>query len=43
MELSFTSVDELVNYVLRIAINKQAAGTELSEEDTQSVTARLKN
>ena len=39
---SFTSVDELVNYVLRIAINKQAAGTELSEEDTQSVTARLK-
>ena len=39
---SFTSVDELVNYVLRIAINKQAEGTELSEEDTQSVTARLK-
>jgi|HubBroStandDraft_6_1064221.scaffolds.fasta_scaffold6733552_1 hypothetical protein len=39
---SFTSVDELVNYVLRIAINKQATGTELSEEDTQSVTARLK-
>ncbi len=40
---SFKSVDDLVNYVLRIAINKQAGATEeLSEEDTESVTARLK-
>jgi hypothetical protein len=38
---SFASVDDLVNYVLRIAITKKAE-TDLSPEDSASVTARLK-
>ena len=38
---SFASVDDLVNYVLRIAIAKKAEA-DLSPEDSASVTARLK-
>jgi hypothetical protein len=38
---SFASVDDLVNYVLRIAITKKAEA-DLSPEDSASVTARLK-
>jgi len=37
----FATVDDLVNYVLRTAISKKTA-TELSEKDTEAVTARLK-
>jgi len=38
---SFGSVDDLVNYVLRIAITKKTE-TDLSPEDSANVTARLK-
>jgi Arc/MetJ-type ribon-helix-helix transcriptional regulator len=36
----FSSVDDFVNYVLRIAVGKQKS--ELTQEDTESITARLK-
>ena len=36
----FSTVDDFVNYVLRIAIGKDQG--ELSEEDTSAITDRLK-
>jgi Arc/MetJ-type ribon-helix-helix transcriptional regulator len=36
----FVSVDDFVNYVLRIAVGKQKE--ELDQEDTEAITARLK-
>ena len=36
----FATVDDFVNYVLRIAVGKQKA--ELNQEDTDAITARLK-
>jgi metal-responsive CopG/Arc/MetJ family transcriptional regulator len=36
----FSTVDDFVNYVLRIAVGKQKE--ELDKEDTEAVTARLK-
>ena len=36
----FASVDDFVNYVLRIAVGKQKE--ELGQEDTEAITARLK-
>ena len=38
---SFGTVDDLVNYVLRIAITKKTE-KDLSPEDSANVTARLK-
>ena len=36
----FKTVDDFVNYVLRIAVGKKK--TELSQEDTEAITARLR-
>jgi len=36
----FATVDDFVNYVLRIAVGKQKE--ELDQEDTEAITARLK-
>jgi len=36
----FASVDDFVNYVLRIAVGKQKE--ELDQQDTEAITARLK-
>jgi len=36
----FSSVDDFVNYALRIAIGKK--GEALNQQDTEAITARLK-
>jgi len=36
----FKTVDDFVNYVLRVAVGKKKA--ELSQEDTEAITTRLR-